>query len=617
MADSTTHLPTISASQAAKETTANALFDAMSNAGLFGRNAVTTAGLTWGYLGGKYRKADGTVLSIANATLTLTASATNYIKETDGVVSVTTVAPGSWPGPLASGATALYAVVCNTTTATSYTDYRAPAVASAGTGSVTSVAASVPAFLSVAGSPITTSGTLAITYSGTALPVANGGSGATSLTAYAPIFGGTTSTGAVQSGTVGTAGQVLTSNGAGALPTFQTAAASSPLTTKGDVYVYGSSNARLPVGTDGQVLTADSAQVLGVKWAAAASGSGDSITGITGATGGNATVTGGTSTTSANTGGTAVIVGGTPGATGTGGAVTVTGGPGGTTSGTSGAVNITGGTSTNGSGGGVAIAGGLGGSASSTYNGGDIGLTGGHGTASATAFGGAVTIAGGNSLATAGHGIVLIKNGTNAGSNAPSQITVSTAISVTGSTGQVGGVAGGAVTITGGSAGNGTTTTGGTVTITGGTAGSGNAASVAGAVLVKGGPGGNIAGSPAGTATLQGGAGTATGTGSAGANAIVQGGNAGGSGNNKGGDVRLTPGTATGTGAVGHVVTNGGAVALSTSATGGFLTIPTCAGIPTGTPANVPAGNVALVFDSTNNNLYVYNAGWKKTTTFA
>jgi hypothetical protein len=38
------------------------------------------------------------------------------------------------------------------------------------------------------------------------------------------MFGGTTSTGAVQSGTVGTSGQVLTSNGAGALPTFQSPA---------------------------------------------------------------------------------------------------------------------------------------------------------------------------------------------------------------------------------------------------------------------------------------------------------------------------------------------------------------------------------------------------------
>lgn len=60
------------------------------------------------------------------------------------------------------------------------------------TGTVTSVAATVPAFLSVSGSPITTSGTLAISYSGTALPVANGGTGLTSVTAnYIPYGNGT------------------------------------------------------------------------------------------------------------------------------------------------------------------------------------------------------------------------------------------------------------------------------------------------------------------------------------------------------------------------------------------------------------------------------------------
>ena len=56
---------------------------------------------------------------------------------------------------------------------------------------------------------------------GTDVPVADGGTGVSALTAYAPIFGGTTTTGAVQSGTVGTTGQVLTSNGAAALPTMQ------------------------------------------------------------------------------------------------------------------------------------------------------------------------------------------------------------------------------------------------------------------------------------------------------------------------------------------------------------------------------------------------------------
>jgi hypothetical protein len=56
--------------------------------------------------------------------------------------------------------------------------------------------------------------------------VPGGGTGGVSFTAYAPIFGGTTSTSALQSGTVGTSGQVLTSNGAGVLPSFQDNAAS-------------------------------------------------------------------------------------------------------------------------------------------------------------------------------------------------------------------------------------------------------------------------------------------------------------------------------------------------------------------------------------------------------
>lgn len=57
---------------------------------------------------------------------------------------------------------------------------------------------------------------------GAALPVASGGTGSISSTAYAVICGGTTSTGPIQAiASVGTAGQVLTSNGVGALPTMQ------------------------------------------------------------------------------------------------------------------------------------------------------------------------------------------------------------------------------------------------------------------------------------------------------------------------------------------------------------------------------------------------------------
>lgn len=74
-----------------------------------------------------------------------------------------------------------------------------------------------------------------------ATPVANGGSGRSTQTAYAVLCGGTTSTAAQQSiASVGTTGQVLTSNGAGALPTFQTAAGGSPIATM-DVKTSGSS----------------------------------------------------------------------------------------------------------------------------------------------------------------------------------------------------------------------------------------------------------------------------------------------------------------------------------------------------------------------------------------
>lgn len=51
-----------------------------------------------------------------------------------------------------------------------------------GGGTVTSVAMTVPTFLSVSGSPIISNGTLAVTLSGTALPVANGGTGTTTST---------------------------------------------------------------------------------------------------------------------------------------------------------------------------------------------------------------------------------------------------------------------------------------------------------------------------------------------------------------------------------------------------------------------------------------------------
>lgn len=59
---------------------------------------------------------------------------------------------------------------------------------------------------------------------------------------------------------------------------------------------------------------------------------------------------------------------------------------------------------------------------------------------------------------------------------------------------------------------------------------------------------------------------------------------------------------------LGNVVL-GNEAALATNATNGFAYIPTCAGTPTGVPTAY-TGKVAMVFDTTNSKLYIYNGGW-------
>lgn len=89
-----------------------------------------------------------------------------------------------------------------------------------GAGAVTSVGLSAPSFLKVSNSPITDSGTLALSYSGTALPVANGGTG----TATPNIVAGSniTVTGTWPNQTV------AVSSGGGIGFTFSTTAPSTP-----------------------------------------------------------------------------------------------------------------------------------------------------------------------------------------------------------------------------------------------------------------------------------------------------------------------------------------------------------------------------------------------------
>lgn len=118
MANSTTNIDTIAQSQASKEVTANAFFDAASPAAIFGRRASTSSGLTWGYYGGRFTTADGTNVAIANGTLTLTASTTNYVEaDSAGVVTKNTTG-------FTDGAIQLYTIVTGTATVTSYTDHR-------------------------------------------------------------------------------------------------------------------------------------------------------------------------------------------------------------------------------------------------------------------------------------------------------------------------------------------------------------------------------------------------------------------------------------------------------------------------------------------------------------
>ena len=54
----------------------------------------------------------------------------------------------------------------------------------------------------------------------------------------------------------------------------------------------------------------------------------------------------------------------------------------------------------------------------------------------------------------------------------------------------------------------------------------------------------------------------------------------------------------------GNVFVGTGA-SLATTATDGFLCIPTCSGAPTGVTSAIPPGECPLVFDTLNNRLYI------------
>jgi len=144
--------------------------------------------------------------------------------------------------------------------------------ATAKTASYTLVAADAGTVVSVNSTSATTiTVNTALFSAGDTVTIQNWGSGAVTITA------GTA--------TVNTAGSLIvpqydggvlyfTSASAAIYFDFVQAGAVSPLTTKGDLYGFGTSDARIPIGTNGHILTADSAETLGLKWAAPAGATG-------------------------------------------------------------------------------------------------------------------------------------------------------------------------------------------------------------------------------------------------------------------------------------------------------------------------------------------------------
>lgn len=114
MADSSTNIPQLTLGMADKETQVNLLFDAASQAMMYGRNGNTSGGLNFGILGGRFKG-----LVIANSVQALTASATSYI-EADATTGAVTKNTTGWT----TGKLRLYKCVTNATAVTSYEDHR-------------------------------------------------------------------------------------------------------------------------------------------------------------------------------------------------------------------------------------------------------------------------------------------------------------------------------------------------------------------------------------------------------------------------------------------------------------------------------------------------------------
>lgn len=151
-------------------------------------------------------------VTLPDATTLVLGQAFSVSNRSSGIVTVNNNA-GSLIQTMSAGSQSLFTVTNISSSAGTWDSAYSASTSSSGT--VTSVDMTVPSVLSVSGNPITTSGTLALTYSGTALPVANGGTGRTAaLTTNGVLYGGSGTAVAVTAASVAASfPQVLAGNG--------------------------------------------------------------------------------------------------------------------------------------------------------------------------------------------------------------------------------------------------------------------------------------------------------------------------------------------------------------------------------------------------------------------
>lgn len=175
-----------------------------------------------------------TVTAGTGITITTNANGQKVISASGSAIGVSSINGLTGAIVLAAGSNITLTPVGNTITIAS----------SGGGGGVTSVSGTANRITSTGGATpvidisasyigqasITTLGTVTTgTWNATAVTVPYGGTGNTTFTAYSVITAGTTATGTFQNVSgLGTSGQVLTSNGAGALPSWQTATGGVP-----------------------------------------------------------------------------------------------------------------------------------------------------------------------------------------------------------------------------------------------------------------------------------------------------------------------------------------------------------------------------------------------------